>query len=149
MWTRKHALTPITHNAPGFSNLMVHHSVKSYFPLLPSKTCTQSFNPGRRWALGRDLRAEAADKQRIKSGLQRPPGWQPWYLGAPGTVERGCVCGRSSWARLLSCLGTEDVSLGIPVKQTQIRVLRSTRENSEQKSGGKQAIFQEHVSSLP
>ena len=38
----------ITHNAPGFSNLMVHHGVKSYFPLLLSKRCTQSFNLGRR-----------------------------------------------------------------------------------------------------
>lgn len=49
---------------------------------------------------------------------------------------------------MLSCLGTKDATLGLPGKQTHIPVLRSPGENSEQKSGGKQAISQEHVSAL-
>lgn len=43
---------------------------QEHFHQPPRETDTQSFNPGRRWALARALRAEATDKWRMKSAAE-------------------------------------------------------------------------------
>lgn len=75
-------------------NLMVHHGVKSYFPMLLKREVHTVLLSGQEVSAGKRSESRGCWQREDKIWAPETSGWWP-YLG-PGTGEPGCVCIRSS-----------------------------------------------------